>query len=381
MQWYWRQYLGGATGFRSALSGGPGPRGVSCGPAARGDRHRRSGSPAQRGVRLRAPVAQRRGAGRAPGLSRFVPRLHDDPSPSRAGGFGAATWSARDLRQLLQPASREPDRHDRGSRRHRHRRGVRRALRACTALRLAGPFGDRPRGGPRCGRHLVLEPLSRRALRCRKCGLFLLIRRSAAASWTWSERFAAQPEILAYLRHVADRFDLRRHYRFGVDVVGAAFDQDASLAGPHRRPVHVCRAVPVVRDRLPVGGEPAGHPRHRRFRGRRLLHRRVAARGPRPERQARRPDRHRFVRDPGGCRSSPRRPTSSSCSSDPRTTPFRCPTAPGRTRNGGRSRRSIPERRRQSAYAAAGTPHGTLPTRRPSTPNRRSALSAVAALA
>jgi cation diffusion facilitator CzcD-associated flavoprotein CzcO len=44
-------------------------------------------------------------------------------------------------------------------------------------------------------------------------------------SWTWSERFAGQPEILAYLRHVADRFDLRRHYRFGVDVVGAAFDR------------------------------------------------------------------------------------------------------------------------------------------------------------
>ncbi|HSS26011.1 MAG TPA: NAD(P)/FAD-dependent oxidoreductase, partial [Mycobacterium sp.] len=44
-------------------------------------------------------------------------------------------------------------------------------------------------------------------------------------SWTWSERFAAQPEILAYLRHVADRFDLRRHYRFGVDVVAATFDR------------------------------------------------------------------------------------------------------------------------------------------------------------
>ncbi len=42
-------------------------------------------------------------------------------------------------------------------------------------------------------------------------------------SWTWTERFAAQPEILAYLRHVADRFDLRRHYRFGVEVVGADF--------------------------------------------------------------------------------------------------------------------------------------------------------------
>ncbi|BAX92640.1 flavin-containing monooxygenase [Mycobacterium shigaense] len=45
-------------------------------------------------------------------------------------------------------------------------------------------------------------------------------------SWTWSERFAAQPEILAYLNHVADRFELRQHYRFGVDVVAADFDKD-----------------------------------------------------------------------------------------------------------------------------------------------------------
>ncbi len=44
-------------------------------------------------------------------------------------------------------------------------------------------------------------------------------------SWRWTERFAAQPEILAYLRHVADRLDLRRHYRFGVDVTGATFDE------------------------------------------------------------------------------------------------------------------------------------------------------------
>jgi cation diffusion facilitator CzcD-associated flavoprotein CzcO len=47
-------------------------------------------------------------------------------------------------------------------------------------------------------------------------------------SWQWSERFAAQPEILDYLGHVADRFELRRHYRFGVDVVGATFDPGQS---------------------------------------------------------------------------------------------------------------------------------------------------------
>src|SRR5687768_10436329 len=28
--------------------------------------------------------------------------------------------------------------------------------------------------------------------------------------WQWTERYATQPEILRYLEHVADRFDLRR---------------------------------------------------------------------------------------------------------------------------------------------------------------------------
>ena len=43
--------------------------------------------------------------------------------------------------------------------------------------------------------------------------------------WTWTERFAAQPEILRYLEHVADRFDLARHYRFGETVIGARFSR------------------------------------------------------------------------------------------------------------------------------------------------------------
>jgi cyclohexanone monooxygenase len=42
--------------------------------------------------------------------------------------------------------------------------------------------------------------------------------------WTWSERYAAQPEILTYIEHVADRFDLRRDLRLGTRVVEAAFD-------------------------------------------------------------------------------------------------------------------------------------------------------------
>jgi cyclohexanone monooxygenase len=43
--------------------------------------------------------------------------------------------------------------------------------------------------------------------------------------WTWTERYAAQPEILAYLEHVADRFDLRRDIRFDTTVASARFDE------------------------------------------------------------------------------------------------------------------------------------------------------------
>lgn len=44
-------------------------------------------------------------------------------------------------------------------------------------------------------------------------------------SWQWSERYATQPEILAYADHVADYFDLRQHIRFGQKVTAALFDQ------------------------------------------------------------------------------------------------------------------------------------------------------------
>jgi len=42
--------------------------------------------------------------------------------------------------------------------------------------------------------------------------------------WTWSERFAAQPEILRYIDHVADRFDLRSDIEFDTRVTSAHFD-------------------------------------------------------------------------------------------------------------------------------------------------------------
>lgn len=47
--------------------------------------------------------------------------------------------------------------------------------------------------------------------------------------WDWSERFAAQPEILAYLHHVAERFDLRRDITFGRTITTAVWDEAGCL--------------------------------------------------------------------------------------------------------------------------------------------------------
>jgi cyclohexanone monooxygenase len=43
--------------------------------------------------------------------------------------------------------------------------------------------------------------------------------------WNWSERYAAQPEILSYANHVADRFDLRPDIQFDTKVASAHFDK------------------------------------------------------------------------------------------------------------------------------------------------------------
>ena len=45
--------------------------------------------------------------------------------------------------------------------------------------------------------------------------------------WEWTERYAAQPEILTYARHVAERFDLRRDIQFETKVVSAVYDEAA----------------------------------------------------------------------------------------------------------------------------------------------------------
>jgi cation diffusion facilitator CzcD-associated flavoprotein CzcO/acetyl esterase/lipase len=49
------------------------------------------------------------------------------------------------------------------------------------------------------------------------------------AAWTWSEKYARQPEILRYLQFVADRYELRRDIRFSTTVTDAAWDETTQL--------------------------------------------------------------------------------------------------------------------------------------------------------
>ena len=46
--------------------------------------------------------------------------------------------------------------------------------------------------------------------------------------WRWTERFPPQAETLAYLRHVVDRFDMRKDIEFHTRVASAAYDEPSS---------------------------------------------------------------------------------------------------------------------------------------------------------
>jgi hypothetical protein len=45
--------------------------------------------------------------------------------------------------------------------------------------------------------------------------------------WTWSEKYATQPEILRYANYVADKYDLRKDIRFSTKVTKAVWDEGA----------------------------------------------------------------------------------------------------------------------------------------------------------
>ena len=126
-----------------------------------------------------------------------------------------------------------------------------------------------------CRRHLVLEPLSRRALRLRKLYLRLfLFAGIAARNGTGRSTLPAQPETERYLNYVADKFDLRRDIQFNSRVTAAHYQEaDAQLgchAGGRQALPH---ALPDHRHRRALGADHAAHPGRRHVQGPVLPHR------------------------------------------------------------------------------------------------------------
>ncbi len=124
---------------------------------------------------------------------------------------------------------------------------------------------------------------------------------SSRREWTWSEKYATQPEILAYLQHVADRYDLRRDIRFSTRVDRGDVGRRHLDAGRSRTDQGDDRHLPLLRHghRVPVGaqGRPTS-PGAERFQGdvyftSRWPHEGVDFTGKRVAR-----DRHRLVGHP-----------------------------------------------------------------------------------
>lgn len=58
-------------------------------------------------------------------------------------------------------------------------------------------------------------------------GFFCL--KGITPDWRWSEKFAAQPELLRYVNHAADVMDIRKDFQFNTKVESAIYDDDNNL--------------------------------------------------------------------------------------------------------------------------------------------------------
>ena len=64
--------------------------------------------------------------------------------------------------------------------------------------------------------------------------------------WVWSERYATQPEILRYIDHVVERFDLRRSITLDARVDDAEWDEASGHWQVHTEAGHTVRARYLV---------------------------------------------------------------------------------------------------------------------------------------
>ena len=127
-----------------------------------------------------------------------------------------------------------------------------------------------------------------------------LFSRELFDEWEWQERFAEQPETERYFNHVVDRFDLRRHIRFGAAVTSAEFDEPSGTwkvttrDGTEIRARYLIAATGILS--VPFYPDVPGR---QDFRGHVDPHRTVAIDAGRRRREAGRRDRHRIEWRPG----------------------------------------------------------------------------------
>jgi cation diffusion facilitator CzcD-associated flavoprotein CzcO len=176
------------------------------------------------------------------------------------------------------------------------------------------------------------------------------------SNWTWTERFAGQAEILAYLDHVADRFDLRRHYEFDTEVTGARFDAGEwvvqTSAGERRGRYLLCATgclSAVNRPDIPGLTDFAGQVYY-------------TAAWPREDPDLRGKKIGVIGTGSSGIQAVPILAAQAESlvvfqRSPNYTVPM--PNHPWSEDDLARIRQEYPERRHRSAYAPAGTPHGT----------------------
>ena len=157
------------------------------------------------------------------------------------------------------------------------------------------------------------------------------------SEWTWSEKYATQPEILRYAQYVADKYDLRRDIQFATRIESATWDDDASLWH-----VRTDRGDEVSCRHLVMASGCLSMPKARRHRGCRAVRRRGVLHPTWPhegvdftgKRVAR--HRHRLVGHPVDPAHRRSRPPSSPCSNGRPTSRSRRTTARCGPRSGHR---------------------------------------------
>ena len=192
-------------------------------------------------------------------------------------------------------------------RRRRGRRGLCRHVHAAPVAR-AGHDGAGLRAGLGRRRHLVLEPLSRRALRRREHAIFLFILRRAAAGVGLERalRAAARDPEIRQPRRRPLRSAPRHPVQHPRRARGLRRD-DLPVVGRDLRRQDGHGKIRRARHRLPVERADARHQGPRSIQGQGLSHRPLAARGGRFHRPACRRHRHRDRRRSSRCRSLPSR--------------------------------------------------------------------------